>query len=144
MSKCYVDKRKQPFVKARLDYMILSGRLCHIWFCHAWFFCLHWHHKIMCDFFSHLHNWEKKIEEDNIAVSVYIIIIDSAILRIRRDRRRPRVWARSWIRRRARYGALYSLIKDIFFLIEFTYSKDFRNRKFNFSIFFCWPWHFDI
>ena len=90
-----------------------NKRLCHVWFCHAWFFCLHWHYKIMCDFFSRLYTWEKKMEEDNIAVSLCIIIIASAILRIRRDRRRPMVWARSWIRRRARYGAHHSLIKEL-------------------------------
>ena len=32
------------------------------------------------------------MEEDNIAISLCIIIIASAILRIRRDRRRRRVW----------------------------------------------------
>ena len=36
----------------------------------------------MCDFFSRLYAWEKKMEEDNIAVSLCIIIIASAILRI--------------------------------------------------------------
>ena len=53
------------------------------------------------------------MEEDNIAVSLRIIIIASAILRMRRYRRRPRVWARSWIRRCARYGAHHSLIKEL-------------------------------
>ena len=38
-----------------------------------------------------LYTREKKMEKDNIAVSLCIIIIASAILRIRRDRRRPRV-----------------------------------------------------
>ena len=53
------------------------------------------------------------MEEDNIVVSLCIIIIASAILRIRRDRRRPRAWARSWIRRRARYGAHHSLMNEL-------------------------------
>ena len=54
------------------------------------------------------------MEEDNIAVSLCIlIIIASAILRIRLDRRPPRVWARSWIRRRARYCTHHSLIKEL-------------------------------
>ena len=53
------------------------------------------------------------MEEENIAVSLCVIIIASAILRIKRDRRRPRVWARSWIRRRARYGAHHSLINEL-------------------------------
>ena len=78
------------------------------------------------------------MEEDNIAVSLYIIIIASAILRIRRDRRRPRVWARSWIHRCAQYVRFKifrrTLIPKDIFLIEFTYSKGFRNRKFNFSL----------
>ena len=63
-------------------------------------------------FSSFIHE-KKKMEEDNIASSLCIIIIASAILRIRRDRRRPRVWARSWICRRARYGAHHSLIKEL-------------------------------
>ena len=53
------------------------------------------------------------MEGDNIAISLCIIIIASAILRISRDRRRPRVSARSWIRRHARYGAHHSLIKEM-------------------------------
>ena len=57
------------------------------------------------------------MEDDNIVVSLCIIIIASAsasaILRKSRDRRRPRVWARSWIRRHARYGAHHSLIKEL-------------------------------
>ena len=53
------------------------------------------------------------MEEDNIAISLCIIIIASAILRISRDRRWPRVWARSWILRHARYGAHHSLIKEL-------------------------------
>ena len=52
----------------------------------------------------------RNMEEENIAVSLCVIIIASAILRIKRDKRRPRVWARSWIRRRPRYGAHHSLI----------------------------------
>ena len=68
--------------------------------------------QIMCDFFCpRLYTWEKQMEEDNIAVSLCIlIIIASAILRIRLDRRPPRVWARSWIRRHARYCIHQSLI----------------------------------
>ena len=53
------------------------------------------------------------MEEDNISVFLCIIIIASAILRIRQDRRWPRVLARSRICRRARYGAHHSLIKEL-------------------------------
>ena len=53
------------------------------------------------------------MEEDDIVVSLCIILIASAALRIRRDRRRPKAWARSWIRRRAHYGAHHSLMREL-------------------------------
>ena len=118
-------------VKACLDYMILSGRLCRVWFCHVWFFCLHWHYEIVWFPFL-LYTWEKKMEEDNIVIALCIIIIASAILRIRWDRRRPRVWAQSWIRRHALYGAHHSLIKELssedkiqesFFHVGYIYNR---------------------
>ena len=93
----------------------MSCWLCHVWFCHAWLFLFTLALQIMCDFYSsRLYTWEKKMEEDNIAVSLFIlIIIASAILRIRLDRRPPGVWSRSWIRRRARYCTHHSLIKEL-------------------------------
>ena len=101
--------------------------------------------QIMCDFFSsRLYTWEKKMEEDNIAVSLCIlIIIVSAILRIRLDRSSPRVWAWSWKRRCARYCAHHSLIKELSSEDPELSSEDpTGNRQPYFSLFFCWPWHF--
>ena len=84
------------------------------------------------------------MEEGNIAVCLCIMIIASAILRIRRDRTRPGVWARSWIRRRARYVRFKifrrTLIpKDIFFLIESHIRKvsGTENSISAFFFFFC-------
>ena len=42
-----------------------------------------------------------------------LIIIASTFLRIRLDRRPPRVWARSWICKHARYCAHHSLIEEL-------------------------------
>ena len=62
-----------------------------------------------------IHAWEKKMEEDNIAVSLCILImIASAVLRIRLNRWPPRgVWAWYWIRKCVRYCAHHSLIKEL-------------------------------
>ena len=79
------------------------------------------------------------MEEDKIAVSLcLLIIIASAILRIRLDRRKPRAWARSWICRRARYCAHHSLIKELSSEDPELSSEDpTGNRQPYFSIFFC-------
>ena len=53
------------------------------------------------------------MEENDIVVSLCIILIASAALRIRQDRRGPRAWARSWIRRQAHYGAQHSLMREL-------------------------------
>ena len=81
------------------------------------------------------------MEEDNIAVSLCIlIIIASAILRIRLDRRPPRVhvWTLSWIRRRARYCAHHSLITELSSEDpELSSEEPTGNRQPYFSLFFC-------
>ena len=79
------------------------------------------------------------MEEDNIAVSLCIlIIIATAVLRIRLDKRPPRVWARSWIRRRARYCAHHSLIKELSSEDpELSLEDPTGNRQPYFSLFFC-------
>ena len=44
------------------------------------------HYKVMCDF-CYPPSYLRNMEEENIAVSLCVIIIASAILRIKRDRR---------------------------------------------------------
>ena len=53
------------------------------------------------------------MEDENVAISLCLIIIASAALRIRRDRRRPRRWARAWIYRRRQFGAHHALMKEL-------------------------------
>ena len=53
------------------------------------------------------------MEDDNFAIALCLIIIASAALRIRRDRRRPRRWARVWIYRRRQFGAHHALMKEL-------------------------------
>ena len=64
------------------------------------------------------------MEEDDIVVSLRIILIASAALRIRRGRRRPRAWARSWVRRRAHYGAHHSLVRELAAEYQRSFSFD--------------------
>ena len=77
--------------------------------------------------------------DDNIAVSLCILIITaSAILRIRLNRRPSRVWARSWICRRARYCAHHSLIKELSSEDpELSTEDPAGNRQPYDSLFFC-------
>ena len=42
-----------------------------------------------------------------------LIIIGSAALRIRCDRKRPRRWARAWIYRRRQFGAHHASLKNL-------------------------------
>ena len=53
------------------------------------------------------------MEDENVAMSLCLIIIASAALRIRRDRRRPRRWARAWIYRRRQFGVHHALMKEL-------------------------------
>ena len=53
------------------------------------------------------------MEDDNVAISLCLIIIASAALRIRCDRRRPRRWARAWMLRRRQFGAHHALMKEL-------------------------------
>ena len=53
------------------------------------------------------------MEDDNVAISLCLIIIASAALRIRRDRRRPRRWVRAWIHMRRQFGAHHALMKEL-------------------------------
>ena len=101
--------------------------------------------QIRCDFFFLPPLYmRKEMEEDNIAVSLCIlIIIASAVLRIRLDRRPPRLWARSWIRSRARYCAHHSWIKELSSEDPELSSEDpTGNRHPYFKLFLCRPWRF--
>ena len=51
--------------------------------------------------------------DENVAISLCLIIIASAALRIRCDRRRPRQWTRAWIHRRRQLGAHHALMKKL-------------------------------
>ena len=53
------------------------------------------------------------MEDENVAISLCLIIIASAALRIRRDWRRPRRWACTWIYRRRQFGAHHALMKEL-------------------------------
>ena len=56
------------------------------------------------------------MENENVAISkMCLIIIASAALRIRRDRRRPRRWARAWIYmyRRRQFRAHHTLMSEL-------------------------------
>ena len=53
------------------------------------------------------------MEDENVAISLSLIIIASAALRIRRDRRRPRQWTRAWIHRRRQLRAHHALMKEL-------------------------------
>ena len=50
------------------------------------------------------------MEDENVAISLCLIIIASAALSIRREWRRPRRWARAWIRQ---FGAHHALMKEL-------------------------------
>ena len=52
------------------------------------------------------------MEYENVAIFLCLIIIDSAALRIRRDRKRPRR-ARAWIYRRRQFGAHHASLKKL-------------------------------
>ena len=47
------------------------------------------------------------MEDENVAISLCLIIIASAALRIRRG------WTRAWIYRRRQFGAHHALIKEL-------------------------------
>ena len=53
------------------------------------------------------------MEDENIAISLCLIIIASAALRLQRERRRPRRWVRPWINRRRQFGAYNALMKEL-------------------------------
>ena len=53
------------------------------------------------------------MEYENVAIFLYLIIIDSAALRIRLDRKHPRRWARAWIYRRSQFGAHHASLKKL-------------------------------
>ena len=53
------------------------------------------------------------MEKDDFVVSLCIILIASAALRIRRDRKMPCAWAQPWIRVRAHHGAHHSLMRKL-------------------------------
>ena len=53
------------------------------------------------------------MEEDEVVVVLCIIMIASAIQRIRRQRRRQRRWVRPWIRRRQQHGAHHALMVEL-------------------------------
>ena len=51
--------------------------------------------------------------KQNGRISLCLIIIARAALRIRRDRRRPRQWTRPWIHRQRQLGTHHALIKEL-------------------------------
>ena len=53
------------------------------------------------------------MEDENVAISLCLIIIASAALRLRREKRRPRRWVRPWINRRRQFGAYNALMKEL-------------------------------
>lgn len=53
------------------------------------------------------------MEEDDIVVALCIIMIASAIKKIRRRQRRQRRWVRPWIQRRQQHGAHHALIQEL-------------------------------
>ena len=53
------------------------------------------------------------MEDENIAISLCLIIIASAALRIQRDRRRPRRLMLACIYRRRQFGAHHALMKEL-------------------------------
>ena len=53
------------------------------------------------------------MEDENVEISLCLIIIARAALRIRRDRRRPRQWTRAWIHRQRQLGAHHALMKEL-------------------------------
>ena len=81
-------------------------------------FCLH-DMSLSCKFLFFLFpaiivlNREVKVEDENVAVALCLIIIASAALRIRCDRRRPRQWALAWIYRSRHFGAHHASMKEL-------------------------------
>ena len=53
------------------------------------------------------------MEDENVAISLCLIIIASAALRLQHERRRPRRWVRPWIDRRRQFGAYNALMKEL-------------------------------
>ena len=54
------------------------------------------------------------MEDENVAFFfVCLIIIASVALRIRRDWRWPRQWARAWLYMRRQFGAHHALMKEL-------------------------------
>ena len=54
-----------------------------------------------------------KMEDENVAISLCLIIIASVAHRIRCDRWRPRRWTCAWIHRRRQLGAHHALMKEL-------------------------------
>ena len=103
------------------------------------------------------------MEDENVAISLCLIIIASVALRIRHDKRRPRRWARACLHRRRQFGAHHALMKElasedsynfrnfiqiykqdfdniILLLIQLTEPLNLIFIKIN--AFFCICWHF--
>ena len=53
------------------------------------------------------------MEVKNVVISLCLIIIASAALKILCDRRRPTRWTRAWIHRRTQLGAHHALMKEL-------------------------------
>ena len=78
-------------------------------------FCLH-NMSLSCKFlFPTIIVLNKVVQNgnENVAISLYLIIIASAALRIRRDWRRSRRWAHAWKCRRRQFGAHHALMKEL-------------------------------
>ena len=53
------------------------------------------------------------MDEDEIIVSLCIIIIASAVQRIQRRKRPRKKWVRAWIQRRRKHGAHHALMQEL-------------------------------
>ena len=73
------------------------------------------------------------MEGENVTISLCLIIIASAALRIRHDRRRPRRWARAWIYRRRQFGAHHALMKELAFEDPHSFRNFIRKDKQDFD-----------
>ena len=51
--------------------------------------------------------------EDEIVISLCIIIIASVLQRIQRKKRQRKKWVRAWIKRRRKHGAHHALVKEL-------------------------------
>lgn len=54
-----------------------------------------------------------KMEEDEIIVSVCILLLACAVQRLKSKRRRPRYWVRPWIKWRSQHGSHHALMQEL-------------------------------